>query len=89
MSSQVDDAAKAVEGAQAGTQQIPPNPLPVQYQIGQAQMPNGEVMVLMNLVTPAGSSFYFLPPDFAQGMAKMLERSAHASKSGLFLPGPQ
>lgn len=81
-------AAKAAQQApQAPPPGIQPQPVPMTFRIGQANMPDGTMGVVMLVSTPVGEAVYFLDSKMAAHVADGLKQAASAAASGLLVPG--
>lgn len=80
-------AAKAAQQPQAPPPGIQPQPVPMTFRIGQANMPDGSMGVVMLVSTPVGEAVYFLDSKMAAHVADGLRQSASAAASGLLVPG--
>ena len=69
-------------------QVIPYGPLPTQYFVTGVRAPDGTAFVQLTLRTPAGEACYFLPVEFAKGLAAHLTRHAIGA-TGLIIPEVQ
>lgn len=65
---------------------IQPAPLPIQWMLGSADLPDGSRAIVLQLITPAGTNLYFLPPDAADQFAEALKAQASQARSGLIIP---
>jgi len=67
---------------------IGPNPLPTQFAVGEVMI-NGEKMVVLQLSTPLGVSFYFFDPASAKQLAEWLSQRGSdivVARPGLIVP---
>ena len=71
---------------QSGTPMILPAPLPIQWMLGTSDMEDGSKAIVLQMVTPAGTNLYFMPPDAADQFAEGLKRQAAQVRSGLIIP---
>lgn len=80
-------AAKAAQQPQQPPPGIQPQPVPMTFRIGQANMPDGTMGVVMLVSTPVGEAVYFLDSKMAAHVADGLKQAASAAASGLLVPG--
>lgn len=80
-------AAQAAEQMHTGPQiAIQPQPVPLAVQVGQGQLPDGSLAVVLIMQTPVGQNVFFLPAENAKAVAAAIERIATMSGSGLVVP---
>lgn len=80
-------AAQAAEKMNTGPQPaIQPQPVPLAVQVGQGQMPDGNLAVVLIMQSPVGQHVFFLPAENAKAVAGAIERIATMSGSGLVVP---
>lgn len=66
--------------------QIQPQPTPFQPIIQRGTLPNGQEVVVLQLIMVTGSVVLFMPPDGAAAFAADLATQARGAASGLLLP---
>lgn len=74
---------------QQGLPSLPISPVPLQVNVGAAELPTGDTAVLLHVSTPLGAHYYFLPPDYAEQLVKELEHYIKQAKTGLIVPDAQ
>lgn len=81
-------AAQAAEQMQAAPQgpAVQPQPVPLAVQVGQGQLPDGSLAVVLIMQTPVGQNVFFLPAENAKAIAQAMEKMATMSGSGLVVP---
>lgn len=79
-------AAEAASNAQPQPPQVQPQPVPMAVQIGQGQMPDGGLAVVLIFQTPVGQNVFFLDANTAKSVSEGLQRYAQMSGSGLVVP---
>ena len=67
---------------------LQPQPVPVQANVGHARLVSGESVVTLQLATPTGVHFTFLPPPFARQLGAQLIDNAKAADAALIVPPP-
>lgn len=66
--------------------QMPLGPVPMNWNIAQAQGPEG-LLIVISVQTQQGNSVFFLEPDTGKKIGEALTRLSTAADSGLVLPG--
>ena len=69
--------------------QVQPSPLPMQWIIATAIGQRGEKMVVLQLLTPQGSSVFFLPAESAMALGEQIYSEGQTAGSGLVVPQVQ
>lgn len=79
-------SANGDDGGQVPPVQVQPSPQPLQWILATATGRSGEKMVVLQLLTPQGSSVFFLPPDAALAMGTQMADEGQKATSGLVVP---
>lgn len=87
--SDADLVQKAVLAAQQAPQQpqrqIPFGPVPMSWNISQAQSSGGTVVVVL-VATPEGDKVFFLQPDMAKQIGEAILKQGSLAETGLIVP---
>ena len=79
-------AAEAASQVQQPVRAVPYGPVPMSWNISQAQGPEGQLVVI-HVQTPEGDKVFFLQPSMGKQIGEALIKLSTASDSGLILPG--
>lgn len=71
---------------QAQPPQMPLGPVPMNWNIAQAQGPEG-LLIVVSVQTQQGNTVFFLEPETGKKIGDALTRLSTAADSGLVLPG--
>jgi hypothetical protein len=66
--------------------QIQPQPLPEQWNVGVAQMPDGTKYVVVQITGPAGTKVSFLAAEAATQVGEQIKAAATQARTGLVMP---
>lgn len=85
-----DLVKKAVEAATqepaAPARPVPFGPVPMSWNVSQAQTNEGQPLVVVSVMTPEGDKVFFLQPSIAKQIGDAILKMSSASDSGLILP---
>lgn len=86
-----DDLVKqAVEAATqtpvAPARPVPFGPVPMSWNVSQAQTNEGQQLVVVSVMTPEGDKVFFLQPPIAKQIGDAILKMSSAADSGLILP---
>lgn len=86
-----DLVRKAVAAAEQAppvqTRAVPYGPVPMSWNVSQAQTNEGQPVVVIQVQTPEGDKVFFLQPSIGKQIGEALIKLSTASDSGLILPG--
>lgn len=85
-----DLVQQAVEAATqapvAPARPVPFGPVPMSWNVSQAQTNEGQQLVVVSVMTPEGDKVFFLQPSVAKQIGDAILKMSSASDSGLILP---
>lgn len=86
-----DLVKRAVEAAQqvpsVQPRPVPYGPVPMSWNVSQAQTNEGHPVVVVQIQTPEGDKVFFIQPSIGKQIGEALIKLSTASDSGLLLPG--
>ena len=89
--SDADLVRRAVEAAAEAppvpTRAVPYGPVPMSWNVSQAQTNEGLPVVVIQIQTPEGDKVFFIQPAIGKQIGEALIKLSTASDSGLILPG--
>jgi hypothetical protein len=65
-----------------GQWQLPPQPVSLQIFMAAAQLPTGEKMLVLQILTPCGVNTFYLDPEFALKFSADVAETAHKLGAG-------
>lgn len=85
-----DLVQQAVEAASqapvAPARPVPYGPVPMSWNVSQAQTNEGQPLVVISIMTPEGDKIFFLQPSIAKQIGEAVLKMSSAADSGLILP---
>lgn len=82
----VMDHVKEMAESPQSPQAVGPSPVPLTVNVAAAQRGDGTKLIVLEVHSPTGAAVYFMPPDFAVTVAKMIADNAAVARSGLIVP---
>lgn len=85
-----DLVQQAVEAASqapvAPARPVPYGPVPMSWNVSQAQTNEGQPLVVISIMSPEGDKIFFLQPSIAKQIGEAVLKMSSAADSGLILP---